>query len=679
MNRRIIGNLYRKEILDVLRDKKTVLMMIVVPIIIYPLLIIVGMQLMTSISRDITTHTYVVAFGGDKEIDKELIQKFSEVDGDYSFQLVKVDDYQESLAKEEIDAYVFVSSRDVDGKDSYSIHYLSAVNNSSYAAGFVEEVLNRYSNSLTVELLEERGLPSDYILNPIDISFEDNATGEETAGNILGMILPFMLVVSLLLGTMYPAIDTTAGERERGTLETILTLPVSNRQLIVSKFLAVATIGIVSAVLNVLSMVGVGAYMYSLMKDSLGMSDNISMERFVPAIVVGALCVLAFAIFISACTMCVCAFAKTYKEANNYITPLTLVVLFATFVGFLPNIQLNQKMALMPVANICLLIKDLLAFKYNIGIIAIVLVSNVAYGIMAVLVLGKIYNSETILFGDSINALQIFEKRSNMKKGGKPTTGDTWMVIAVTAVAIIYIGSMAQLNMGVGGVVITQLIIIGIPLFAAWYSKRSIRDTFKLRGCKAGALAGGIFLILGTIMLGMILTALTSSIFRESAENVDISMEYLLGDKFWLTLVVVAVTPAICEEAMFRGYILSSMENRYKANQAVMITAILFGLYHMSIVKFFTTALLGYSISYVANRTKSILPGMLMHFINNALSCVVMYYPSQIEKLFPVLIKTSISLFDFVALLGLGMIFVGIGIFLILKSTKNKEEGLNLL
>ena len=136
------------------------------------------------------------------------------------------------------------------------------------------------------------------------------------------------------------------------------------------------------------------------------MVSKIQVSKFVPAILVCCLCILAFAVLISALSMCFCVFAKTYKEANNYITPLMLLVMFASFIGFMPNVTLTRNMALVPVANICLLIRDLLAFKFSFSSITIVLFSNVAYGIIAVLMLGKLYNSEAILFGDGTGNVQ---------------------------------------------------------------------------------------------------------------------------------------------------------------------------------------------------------------------------------------------------------------------------------
>lgn len=658
-NKRIIGSLYKKEMLDVLRDKKTVLMMIVVPLILYPLLFIVGLQFVNSITRDMEKATYRVAF--DYEVEGELVSIFSKkesAEGDeYSFKLFRVDDCAKALSNRQIDVYVErIESAE---KPEYRIHYMSSVNNSSYAADKVAEVLSIYSKSITVAIIEDMGLDADDVLQPIKIIYEDMSTKEESAGNILGIMLPFMLIFSILLGTMYPAIDTTAGERERGTLETVLTLPITNRQLIISKFLAVSTIGIVSALLNLISMGAVGAYTFSVVATTN--DDKIDMAKFIPAILVGILCVVAFAVFISAVTMCVCAFAKSYKEANNYITPLSLVMMFASFVEFLPNIVLTERMALMPVANICLLIRDILAFKFDIGVIVIVLVSNIAYGIMAVMFLGKIYNSESILFGDGKETTLIFEKRSNMIKGGVPSTGDAWLVMAVAAVAIIYAGGFAQVKYGMAGVIMTQLLIAGIPLAASAYSKKSFKKTFRLRGCKAMHIASAIIMIIGAMMLGIVLTAFTSTIFKESATNVDISMNSLLGDTFIVTLLIVAVMPAICEELMFRGYILTAMENKLKPASAVLLSAALFGVYHMSVVKFFTTGLIGLAICYVAYKTKSIIPGMIMHFINNGLSCVIMYYPDQAGKIMPLFLEEKLSAVDVIVLLVIGAMLVFVG------------------
>ena len=147
-----------------------------------------------------------------------------------------------------------------------------------------------------------------------------------------------------------------------------------------------------------------------------------------------------------------------------------LLVMFASFIGFMPNVTLTRNMALVPVANICLLIRDLLAFKFSFSSITIVLFSNVAYGIIAVLVLGKLYNSEAILFGDGTGNVQIFERRSNMIKGGVPSVGDACLVLPVVLVLMIYAGGFASAKSMLVGLLVTQGIVGGVPLLTAWYT-----------------------------------------------------------------------------------------------------------------------------------------------------------------------------------------------------------------
>lgn len=659
MNSRVIKSLYKKEMLDVLRDKKTVVMMLVVPLVLYPLVMILSLQLMTGITKSITTSTYRICldFEGSEEY-KELFQDLS--DKEYSFEIIDCDNPILAMEKEEIDAVIKMDL--TSDMECFEVLYLSSVNKSSYCADMVSETLQKYSLELTKKRLANAGLDVENTLNPIKVTFSDRSTNEETAGSLLGTIIPFMLVMSLLMGTMYPAIDTTAGEKERGTLETMLTLPVTNKELITSKFLAVGTIGIVSAVLNIISMAGVGAYMYGMVTSMVTDNGRVRLSRFLPAILVGILCIFAFAVFISAISMCVCALAKSYKEANNYLTPLTLVVMFASFIGFIPNVTLNTNTAIIPVANVCLLVRDLLAFKYDIGMIALVLFVNVAYGVVSVMLLARIYNSETIIFGDGSGGIQIFEKRANIKKGTYPQVQDAWLVIIITAMLVIYAGGAMQMKLGLYGLLFTQLIIFAVPFGFACYTKKDIRASFKLKGCSPKYFVSAIFLIIGGIMAGMVASELSAHLFKSSAVDATESMNDIIGDRFLPALFIIALAPAVCEELMFRGYVLGSMTAKYKMSSAVIVSAVIFGLYHMSASKFLTTTILGVLLCYIAVQSGSILPGMLMHFINNALSCIIMFYPEKVGKLLPIMAKDRVGISDMLLLAAAGIILILAGV-----------------
>ena len=627
MNKKIIKQLFKKEMLDVLRDKKTVLMMVVVPLVLYPLIMLLGMQVMTSVSQDMAKSTYNIAIADGEKRD-EYVKLFE--DREYENEVIRVvssEDLDNDLLQGTIDLFI-----DIDGEsDTVKIHYLSASNRSNYAVNVVLDVLNEYSDEMTEDMLVEAGLTPDEVLNPIKITYADWSTAEESTGSLLGSILPFMLVVSILMGTMYPAIDTTSGEKERGTLETILTLPVTSRELIFSKFLAVGLFGIVSALLNIISMCGVMAYLFNMMA-SVGANNFASFElgKFAMPILIGVLCVFAFAIFVSAISMCVCAFAKSYKEANNYITPVSLVVMLASFISFIPNIELTKNMALVPVANLCLLLRDLLVFKFDYLNILLVLFSNIIYAIVSVLVLGKIYNSESIMFGDGQSGIGIFEKRSNMKKGGVPTLGDCGFVVVLMALIYLYAGSTLQLKYQTVGLVLSQLLFILVPLSIVIYSKKSVKETFKLKLCKPGQFLGGIIFGIAVIFWNLIVSAISTAIFKDSATSSQEGLQVYMPDSFVLGLLVLAVTPAICEEMFFRGYVFSSLEKKLKLATAILLSAALFGVFHMSLAKLLSTAFLGGMIALVGHKTKSIFPGMMIHFMNNTLACVAMYYPMEI-------------------------------------------------
>lgn len=708
--------LLKKELLDVFRDKKAIIMMVLVPILLYPLIFFGSMAVMTMIQSNMEEGEYKVAIvASDDGALKSAVEKHNEnakveaqekaetestdqgnssedsvsqgnsastsANGIATDVLTLVDapsgDYQEALQNEELDAYV-TSSKDSSGKTVYEVYYVSSITNSSYAAGIVRDVVDELSREESKEKIQAAGLDADVIMNPVVCESEDLASSEQSAGSILGMILPFLLVLSLLMGTMYPAIDVTAGEKERGTLETLLTLPVSNREIIFSKFFTVAIIGIISALLNIVSIAFMGTYMIRLMGDameSMGISfAGIDIGKFIPAIIFTVLAILAFSLFISAVTMCITSLAKSYKEANNYITPLMLVVMLTGYIGFIPNIELTHTMALVPVANICLMIKNLLLFKVEYNLVAVVLVSNVLYAIVAVLILSRIYDSENVLFDEGKFSLKLFERRSNMKKGSVPTTGDAWFMVVFVMFAYLYLGSVLEMKYGFGGIFGIQMIIFVLPLLYVLYTKRSILQTYSFRKTKFMNFVAALFMGCGAMLIGIILTSFVSMLFPTEAEMVSSGlMNELMSDNELLTFAVVALTPAVCEEMLFRGFLFSAFRGRYKIVVSVLLTAVIFGVYHMSIVRFFTTALLGAALAVIVYYSDSIFPAMMMHAINNGIAVLQMYHPDTMENIFPLFAVEEPGIMESIVVSTMGILLLAAGVAMFKILQKKKE------
>ena len=698
MRIKIVKALIKKEILDVLRDKKAVVMMIIVPLVLYPLIFFGTLAVMSAVQTSMRTNEYKVVIGTNgEEVTAEWVRNLQSAidehnapsDGKDGKENTTTDyieitsvgndwDYDKAVSaiqREEIDAYIEHYTDSGDGRDVYEVVYISSVTNSSYAADILKAIFDKMNRAESERLIEDAGLSPKLILSPLVFKNKDIASKEQTTGNLLGMVLPMLLVISLLMGTMYPAIDATAGEKERGTLETLLTLPVTNREIIISKFFTIAMIGIASALLNLISMGLMGIYMVKLVGSLGGAKFNVSIGSFIPAIIITILAVLVFSLFISAVTMCITAFASSYKEANNYITPMTLVVMLTGYIAFIPNIELTRNMALVPVANICLLVKNILSFKYDMAIIALVLLSNVVYAGIAILFLGRIYDSEAILFDEGRSGIQLFEKRINMKKGGVPTTGDAWFILFVMLILTIYLGSIFQVKFGIGGVVMIQIMLLAIPMLFVVYTKRSIIKTYNINFTGIGSFVGGIMLMAGVIMLGIVLSGVAARLFPEEAESVGSSMNSLLtGYGLPVTLFIVAFLPAFCEEMMFRGFIFSAFKSRYKLKTAILLTSIAFGIYHMSIVRFFTTALLGAAIAVADHYAGSLLPGVIMHFMNNSLAVFQMFYPEQFSRI-PIFSEQGIGIIGIGVLIFLGAFLAFTGTSIIVLTNKGKKNG----
>lgn len=644
MNMRRMRALLKRELTDILRDKKTLVMMIVVPVILYPLLIVGMTLLMSSVLSSQEEKTYQVAFENDAALEERIgtILKEEQEEIGYRVEVVQADDCEGALEVEEIDAFVRVEE---DG--SISLCYLSAKDRSSTAVSALGDAFEIYREDLREENIEKAGLDAEFLLNPITFQREDFSTTEESIGNLIGSMMPFLIVTVILLGAIYPAIDVTAGEKERGTLETLLTLPVTNFEMIMSKFLAVACIACVSAVLNVFSMGGAMAFLVS---SSLSATANVNLqiryETFIPGILFTLVVMMFFALLVTAVCMCTCVFAKNFKEANNYVTPVMLIFMFGSYAAMIPDLELTAQTAAIPIVNVALMVESLFQFNYNYGLFAIVLFSNVAYSLLAIMVLGKIYNSEAVLFSEGLSSVKLFSKRSEMKEKQMPGFGDIVLLLCIVLLLILYVGSYAQLRWGFGGVAIQQMIILLCPLVYAWYMKADRKKLFSVQKIKPAQLIGSVMIGIAAFLGALVAGALLVPFFPESAEGLTQLDDMLVSQPVYLLVLVVALMPAVGEELLFRGFVMGTLKYKCKPALTILVTTLIFAAYHMSLIKMFTIGIVGLGLTLVTYKTGSIAASMCVHFLNNLLSVLIAKYPAAMQKAFPVLFQESLDLSD---------------------------------
>ncbi len=671
MNYKQLRTLYKKEILDVIRDKKTILTMVVLPVLLYPILFLLIMQIMTLVMETQEESTYYIAYenvpkGHSQALNDWIVGDEDELE--YILKEVESDNPQEDLKAEKIDAYITVEQ--TESQIQYEIHYLYAATGSNTAAGMLKEEIESFSKRVAEDQAREQGLDVDKLLYPVVATMDDQSSNESSVGSMLGGIIPFLLITSIVMGCIYPAIDATAGEKERGTLETLLTLPVGNMELIASKFLSVATIAVVSVMMNVISMGGVVLYLYSTMNALSEGANDLDLGTFIPAILITVLCVIAFSLFISAITMIVCSFAKSFKEANNYVTPISLVVMLTGYIGIIPTIELNTTMALVPVANICLLIKNLLVFKYDFTLIVLVLLSNIIYAFVSVWVLGKIYNSESVLFGESFSGIKLFELRKNIKKGSMPSIQESILIMVVALLLMVYVGGMVSASAPLSvGLIVQQAFIGVLPILAAIYIKADMKRVFSLKMPGLKNLVGAIVLGVGGICLNLVVSSLLSMAFPNNSEAVNQQYTQILeGVSFVPALFLMALLPAVCEELMFRGYMFTAFRNHMSLPKAIIIVSLLFGVSHMSMIKIVPTALLGATLAYMIHKSGSVVTSSLVHFLNNAVAVVMLYYGSEIV----IFSEESMTIPTLIGMVIIAIVAIPLGVVL-LKSRETAE------
>lgn len=663
-----IGILVKKEMTEILRDKKTLIIMIVMPLLLYPALLI-GLSLGMSMLMESQEEAYTVGYLQDNEAYiSPLISLYQreqeELGTELIFKGVKTE--ESHTAKEESDVWVDFSEEQQSIR--IQVNYTSTNQSSNSTEDILQDLAEVYREELLLQNLEQEGLTEDF-LYPVIYEAKDSVSTAESMGMSIGGSIGMLLITTILLGAFYPAVDITTGEKERGTLETLLTLPVTNFQMIMSKFISVSIVACATAVLALVALGGSVLFLMMAVPAELGESAiQIPIDVFLSSVPVVLLALITTALLITAFCMCFCVFAQSSKEANNYMTPIMLVIMLASMVGMMPTVDLNYKLSLIPFVNVSLLIKQVFAQQLSVSLALTTALVNAAYSMITIWVLAKMYNSEDIMFSDGFRSFRLFQKREDIKKGTIPATGDIGICVIVVLLAMIYLGGIVSARDVFLGTMATQLIILILPLALCWYMKTDIKQLFGMKSPKKSMLPGSILLYLGTYMAVILLSGILTKLFPEDMQGLQMTFEEIMSKPVFLVVLVVALMPAVGEEFLFRGLVFGSMRHRYSVIWGILISAVIFGTFH-GVAKLVPTGLLGAAFAYIVYKTGSIWVSMFLHFFNNLLSVVAMKYPEAVESVLPVLMKEELSVMEAVVMAVLAVVCVTAGMALM-----NKKE-----
>ncbi len=611
-----------KELRETLRDRRTLVMMIVVPVLLYPVLLVVSEQLLLFGQRRLEKHTAPVAVVG--EAPPGLVSLLRRTPG---IRLVHLTQAPEKAIRDDSAAAVVVlgAPRGVEGSRSVTLLYNAASDVSRQGRDKVAGVLSAWGDSVLAQRLRAHGLASSFA-HPVAVADSSIARPAEVGGYTLGRILPLLLVVVTLLGAFYPAIDLAAGEKERGTLETLLTAPVPPGAIVAGKFVAVALIGVVAAAMNLASMLL--TFQTGLLQLTRAMHLTVSLSP--AAVVVIFLTLVPLAVLFGALFLGVAVRSASFKEAQNALTPLYMLVLIPAMLPLFPGIDFGPLLALTPVAGVSFLFRELVSGNVVWWQAILVLGSTTLYAAGALVFAARAFGDERVLFGgggDRVEGAPSWWarlRRSALRGGhGVPTPQAAFGFVVAVAVLFFYVGINLQLHLGERGILASEWLLLLLPaLLFVRLGGFDVRRTLSLHRPSTRTLLGAILLIAGSLPMAWLISWLQSFVLPVPTQLLQ-GMEKLvtahsLRRTLWLVLLL-AVTPALCEETVFRGVLLGSTR-KLDPWKAIVLNGLVFGAFHLSFqtaIRFLPTAWLGIVIAWAVWRSRSLWAGVLMHFLNN--------------------------------------------------------------
>ena len=376
-----LWNILKKELRELFRDKKSLAMMLIIPIFI-PLLVI-GMSALfeSQVSKDVSEYNKIGFSYEMTEAEKSIAEEM-----DIEIITENEEELKEKYDNGEINLYITK-------QDSKYIINTDGSDNSTFASNLMETYFNTYKQYLQQSYLQENNINPNEVLNIITV--EENVLEQDNyfADYIKNYAFLFIMM-AITVSATYPATDTTAGERERGTLETLLTFPIKSRDIIVGKFLGVT----VSSIITGLISLALAIISLMITKNMFSIYDGIDIMYSPITILFAVIVIIAYSFFISGLCIAIASTSKTFKEAQSALTPLTFISFFPGMIAFMMGITTTPILSIVPFLNFTLIFTDINNGTINLLNIGLMAISTIIYISLVFAHIIKQYKSEKVLF-----------------------------------------------------------------------------------------------------------------------------------------------------------------------------------------------------------------------------------------------------------------------------------------
>ena len=669
LNFKKIITIFRHELSYMLRDRTTLLMMILLPIIVYPMMSVISAYMVMKSAVTVRKQSTNVSISSkNPEIAAALKEHFSAAKINLSVNnyILNTDEVKAGIYSGTISVYIEVASdfekKIAAGETSAIMLKYDGTNDKSMSAiSEVTSALKKYKLKIVEKNIEKNKI-NESLIFPFDLDEANLATPSQIGDSFLAKILPMLIIMFATLGTFYPAIDVTAMEKERGTLETLLLAPVTGFDIMAGKFLAVFSLTMISVLINLFSIALTATHGFLLIKKIVEykMMSAISISISAYSMIAIFIFMIPMACIMSSIMMQVAIFARNFKEAQNYMTPILFFFMIPPMVAALPGYDLNFNTALVPVVNLTLLFKAMLKGNYQFHYLVITFAVNFFFSLVALYFAAKTFSSEAVLFRPSEDLETLYFWRFKELKVNQETA-IFFVFFVVQMISLYFLGSFFQTYFNLkSGLLLTEVLLILLPSFILIklvygnfleHIKFKIVPAAEFGYAALVGLSGFGFTFVLTILLGLIIPP-PDDFLKGMQDFVIVTNAY----DFFVISVLAAVLPGVCEEVMFRGAMLRPLYKKYGRVTSAVYCGLLFGVFHLSLYRFLPTAFIGFYLSLITIHTGSIIPSMFCHFLNNFMIVALTnagkifkdYKPATAEAALMIIVFVAFLIFPFV-------------------------------
>lgn len=397
--------LIRKELLDILRDRRTIIINILAPLLLFPVIIFAIGAVGAAAQKEARERTLEVAImtHGNASLLREMILARGALltqEGEFHIREdLELEQARALIGSDELDAAVFLDpdfdrlvEAGLPGRVSF---YFKETDKGKEERRRLEGILEHYGDLVYEARVQSLGIDPRLALNPVEINRFNLASDKERFAFVVAAVVPYLFVLFSLIGCIHPATDLTAGEKERGTLETLLTVPATRMQILAAKFVAVFLNGLFAAVISIAGLYGAFRFFAE------GASDiHKAVSAIIePQVVLLVVCLLLpITILFAALFLTIGIYAKSYKEAQSLLGPCMMVVLIPLYVGLIPGQKLSYATAAVPLMNVSLTIKEIVAGTAEPMMLAITYLSLIVTAGIALAACSLMFRRESAVF-----------------------------------------------------------------------------------------------------------------------------------------------------------------------------------------------------------------------------------------------------------------------------------------